>query len=83
MLPLKKIRLFLAIVIILAGATLVATVMLKFEKVGPPPQALEALPKNVDMALHKVHYSEVQDGEKNGIFSPIRLFLTRLARFFI
>lgn len=64
MLRLKKIRLFLALAIVVAGAALVATVMLNFEQTAPKVKPLSSLPENVDMALKKVHYSEVKDGVK-------------------
>lgn len=60
----KKIRLILAMAIVLAGVSLIATVILKVEQRKSPAEKLDPLPHNVEMALQKVHYSEVKDGVK-------------------
>ncbi|ACM20631.1 lipopolysaccharide ABC transporter, periplasmic protein LptC [Geotalea daltonii FRC-32] len=71
----KKIRLILAMAIVLAGVSLIATVMLKVEQRKPPAEKLDPLPDNVEMALQKVHYSEVKDGIKKwDLFADQALF---------
>jgi LPS export ABC transporter protein LptC len=59
----KKIRLILAVAIVLAGVSLIVTVILKFEQRKSPPRPAP-LPHDVEMAMRKAHYSEVKDGAK-------------------
>ncbi|WP_243373044.1 LPS export ABC transporter periplasmic protein LptC [Geotalea sp. SG265] len=71
----KKIRLFLATAIVLAGVSLIVTVMLKVEQRNSQPRKLEPLPRNVEMALQNVHYSEVKNGAKKwDLFAAQALF---------
>lgn len=60
----KKVRLLLAVIIVLAGVSLVATIVLKVSSDKNQPPALPGLPKNVDVSLQKIHYTETRDGVK-------------------
>lgn len=70
----KKIRSILAVAIVLAGVSLIVSVILKVEQRKSPPR-LAPLPGDVEMALRKVHYSEVKDGVKKwDLFADQALF---------
>lgn len=58
----KKIRLVLALAIVLAGVSLIVAVVVKVDHEGGTADKPVSMPDNVDMALQKVHYSEVRDG---------------------
>lgn len=58
----KKIRLVLALAIVLAGVSLIVAIIVNVDQGIPPADKPESLPGNVEMALQKAHYSEVKDG---------------------
>jgi LPS export ABC transporter protein LptC len=64
MLKPNKIKQLLALCIILAGAWLTVVIVLKTHQPKGPVEYLKALPKNVDLSLQKIHYSEIKNGEK-------------------
>ena len=75
MLKPKKIRLLLAIAIVMAGLFLIVTIILKVEQVKPLVKRPANLPLNVEMALNKAHYSEIKDGAKKwDLFADQTLF---------
>ena len=64
MLKPNKIKQLLALCIILAGAWLAIVIVLKIHQPKGPAEYLKELPKNIDLSLQKIHYSEVKDGQK-------------------
>jgi LPS export ABC transporter protein LptC len=60
----NKIKQLLALCIITAGAWLAIVIVLKTHQPKGPAEYLKELPKNIDLSLQKIHYSEVKDGEK-------------------
>lgn len=62
MLKLNKIRHVIASVIILATLYLVVTLVLKANDSGKRKEGLPDLPRNVDLSLKKIHYTETKDG---------------------
>lgn len=58
----NKIRRVLAILVIAAAAYLVVVIALKFHRVKGPADILADLPKNIDLSLKKVHYTDTKDG---------------------
>ncbi|RII26847.1 MAG: LPS export ABC transporter periplasmic protein LptC [Geobacter sp.] len=64
MFRMNKTRLLLAVIILLAGGALVATIVLKVASDKRQPPVLPGLPKNVDVSLQKIHFTETRDGVK-------------------
>lgn len=62
MLKLNKIRLLLALVIVLAGISLVVAILLEVYREKRPGERLSRLPKNIDVSLQKIHYTETKNG---------------------
>ena len=60
----SKIRQLLAIVIVLASLALAAAIALKTFRGMRSGPILPGLPKNIDVALQKIHYTETKNGEK-------------------
>ncbi len=60
----KKIRRLLAVIILLAGGALMATIALKVLPGKHLSPTLPGLPKNVEISLQKIHYTETRDGVK-------------------
>jgi LPS export ABC transporter protein LptC len=59
---LNKIRGILAIVVIAAASYLVVAIAMKFHRVDDPGAVLADLPKNIDVSLRKVHYTNTKEG---------------------
>lgn len=64
MINLSKIRQLLALVIIMAVVALGAAIALKAYRGMRGGPALPSLPKNIDVSLQKIHYTETRDGVK-------------------
>lgn len=64
MLKPNKIKLILALFIISAGIWLIAVIVVKTNRSNGPVEILKQLPKNIDISLQKIHYTDVKDGEK-------------------
>lgn len=64
MIKLSKIRQLLAIVIILAVLALAAAIALKAYRGMRGGSILPSLPKNIDISLQKIHYTETKGAEK-------------------
>ncbi len=64
MLKPNKIKLVLAICIVFAGIWLTAVIVLKTHQSKGPVEILKQLPKNIDISLQKIHYTDIKDGEK-------------------
>jgi LPS export ABC transporter protein LptC len=64
MLKPNKIKLLLASSVILAGVGLTVTIVLKTHQSTGPVQILKQLPKNIDVSLQKIHYTDTKNGEK-------------------
>ncbi|MEI8354537.1 MAG: LPS export ABC transporter periplasmic protein LptC [Deltaproteobacteria bacterium] len=64
MLKPNKIKQLLALCILLAGTWVTVVIVLKTNQQKGPVELLNQLPKNIDVSLQKIHYSEVRGGEK-------------------
>lgn len=64
MLKPNKIKQLLAICILLAGVWLTFSIVVKTHQSNGPVEILKQLPKNVDISLQKIHYTETKDGLK-------------------
>jgi len=64
MIKLSKIRQLLALVIIAAVLALAAAIALKAYRGMRSGPALPSLPKNIDISLQKIHYTETKGGVK-------------------
>jgi LPS export ABC transporter protein LptC len=64
MIKLSKIRQLLALVIIAAVLALAAAIALKAYRGLRSGPVLPSLPKNIDVSLQKIHYTETKDGVK-------------------
>jgi LPS export ABC transporter protein LptC len=64
MLKPNKIKLILALCIVSAGIWLTSVIILKTNRSKGPVEILRQLPKNIDISLQKIHYTDVKDGEK-------------------
>ncbi|GFE59377.1 LPS export ABC transporter periplasmic protein LptC [Geobacter sp. AOG1] len=60
----NKIRLILAVIIVIAGGSLIATIVLKVSSDKRQPPVPPGLPRNVDVSLQKIHFTETRDGVK-------------------
>ena len=60
----SKIRQLLALVIVLASLALAAAIALKTFRGMRSGPILPGLPKNIDVALQKIHYTETKSGKK-------------------
>jgi len=58
----NKIRRVLAVTVIAAAAYLVVVIALKFHRVKDPADILADLPKNIDLSLKKVHFTNTKEG---------------------
>lgn len=58
----NKIRRVLAVTVIVAATYIVVVIALKFHRVKDPADILADLPKNIDLSLKKVHYTNTKDG---------------------
>lgn len=64
MLKPNKIKQLLALCIILIGTWLAVAIALKIHQPKGPVELLKKLPKNIDLSLQKIHYSEIKNGGK-------------------
>jgi LPS export ABC transporter protein LptC len=64
MLKPNKIKLILATFIVVAGIWLTAVIILKTNQSKGPVEILKQLPKNIDISLQKIHYTDIKDGIK-------------------
>ncbi len=64
MLKPNKIKLLLALCIAVAGIWLTVEIVLKTHQSKGPVEMLKQLPKNIDISLQKIHYTDTKDGEK-------------------
>lgn len=64
MLKSNKIKQLLALCIILIGTWLAVVIASKIHQPKGPVELLKKLPKNIDLSLKKIHYSEIKNGEK-------------------
>ncbi len=64
MLKPNKIKLILVLCIVLAGLSLVTIIVLKTSQSKGPVEILKQLPKNIDISLQKIHYTDIKDGKK-------------------
>jgi LPS export ABC transporter protein LptC len=64
MLKPNKIKQLLAICILLAGVGLAFAIVVKTHQSNGPVEILKQLPKNVDISLQKIHYTDTKDGVK-------------------
>ncbi len=64
MLKPNKIKLILALCIVSAGIWLTTVIVLKTNRSKGPVEILKQLPRNIDISLQKIHYTDVKDGEK-------------------
>ena len=60
----NKIRQLLALFVILASLSLVAIIVIKIYKGRVTKQLLRKLPKNIDVSLKKIHFTETREGIK-------------------
>ena len=60
----NKIRQLLALFVILASFSLVAIIVIKIYKGRVTKQLLRKLPKNIDVSLKKIHFTETREGIK-------------------
>lgn len=60
----NKVRLLLAVIIVFAAGALVVTIVMKVSSDKRQPPVLPGLPKNVDVSLQKIHFTETRDGVK-------------------
>jgi LPS export ABC transporter protein LptC len=60
----NKIRQLLALFVIVASVSLVGIILLKLYRQRGTAELLRKLPKNIDVSLQKVHFSETRDGLK-------------------
>jgi LPS export ABC transporter protein LptC len=58
----NKIKQVLAIVVIAAASYLTVAIALKYHRLKGPVDMLADLPKNIDLSLQKVHYTNTKDG---------------------
>lgn len=58
-----NVRNFLALAIVVLAVTLTITVVRNF-KGGAPEEIIESLPRNVDLSLKKINYTETRDGAR-------------------
>lgn len=58
----NKIRRVLAFAVIAASTYLTVAIAVKFHRVKDPADILADLPKNIDLSLKKVHYTNTKDG---------------------
>jgi LPS export ABC transporter protein LptC len=64
MLKPNKIKLLLVLCIVLAGLSLATIIVLKTSQSKGPVEILKKLPKNIDISLQKIHYTDIKDGKK-------------------
>jgi LPS export ABC transporter protein LptC len=60
----NKIRQLLALFVILASLSLVSAIVLKIYRGRVTKELLRNLPKNIDVSLKKIHFTETRDGVK-------------------
>ncbi len=58
----NKIKQVLALVVIAAAAYLTVVIAVKYHRLKGPVDILSDLPKNIDLSLQKVHYTNTKDG---------------------
>jgi LPS export ABC transporter protein LptC len=58
----NKIKQVLAFVVIAAASYLTVVIALKYHRLKSPIEMLSDLPKNIDLSLQKVHYTNTKDG---------------------
>lgn len=58
----NKIKQVLAIVVIAAASYLTVAIAVKYHRLKGPASILSDLPKNIDLSLKKVHYTNTKDG---------------------
>ncbi len=64
MLKPNNIKLILASSVVLAGIWLTVVIVLKTNQSNGPVEILKQLPKNIDISLQKIHYTDIKDGKK-------------------
>jgi len=58
----NKIKQVLAFVVIAAASYLTVVIALKYHRLKSPAEMLSDLPKNIDLSMQKVHYTNTKDG---------------------
>lgn len=58
----NKIKQVLALVVIAAASYLTVVIAVKYHRLKGPADLLSDLPKNIDLSLQKVHYTNSKDG---------------------
>jgi len=58
----NKIKQILAFVVIAAASCLTVAIVVKYHRLKSPAEMLSDLPKNIDLSLQKVHYTNTKDG---------------------
>lgn len=61
---LNKIKRLLAVAIVVASVSLAAVIAMKLRGGHGPEEMLVGLPKNIDISLHNIHYTETKNGVK-------------------
>ncbi len=64
MIKLNKIRQLLALFIVVTSLSLTAVIVLKVYRERERAELLRQLPRNIDVSLQKIHYTETRDGVK-------------------
>jgi LPS export ABC transporter protein LptC len=60
----NKIRQLLALLVVVASLSLAAVIVVKVYQGRETKDLLRKLPKNIDVSLQKIHYTETKDGVK-------------------
>lgn len=68
----NNIRRFLAILVVLAALSVIATILFRMHKGSAPKPEVRKLPVQVDVSLQKVHYTETTHGVKRWDLSADR-----------
>jgi LPS export ABC transporter protein LptC len=68
----NNIRRFVAVVVVLAALSVVATIAVRMHQASAPKPAVRKLPVQVDVSLQKVHYTETTHGVKRWDLSADR-----------
>lgn len=69
---LNNIRLFLAIMAVLASLFVIATIAFRMQQGDAPKRGVRKLPVQVDVSLQRVHYTETRQGVKRWDLSADR-----------
>ena len=60
----NKIRQLLALLVVIASLSLVAVIVMKINRERDAKELLRKLPKNIDVSLQKIHFTETKEGIK-------------------